>query len=162
MEKASRIADLPDKSTQDSSQQGRTSKPESHTQTRDPQATAPRSKSQPKELDVRLLEVGARVHEANLEKLRTWSGRVRVTRTNRRLTGAEDGATGTRAVAFVDFAYDRSKQAKCWVWHYDAEKSQGEANGNGIAHDRRMSIVLRNGMIKDGAFYHSKMRGAIV
>lgn len=92
-------------------------------------------------IDTELLELAASTHEANIDRLRTWSGRVRVTMSMGAAKEAEGPARERTSTLFVSFYYDRTKQAKRWAWTHEGS-------------ERRFPVV-RDGMIKEGVFYRS-------
>lgn len=93
--------------------------------------------------DIELLTVAAAQHQANKERILTWTGRVVI-------TGAKtenDRPTG-RLKASVEFAFDRKKEATRWNWTY--EESVRIDNDVEIA-DSDPGFV--NGMLSNGAFH---------
>ncbi len=93
--------------------------------------------------DVELLKLAASGHQANKERIRTWSGSVQLTDTN-----IEEGGPKLHKISHVEYAYDCIRKAMRWNRHYK-EFVRTEANGT-VTHPSFKSTC---GMLKEGALY---------
>jgi hypothetical protein len=110
-------------------------------------------------VDTELLELVASTHQANIERLVTWSGRARVTA---QLSGGEQPSTDETATAseklgsvdLVEFAYDRKIGAIRWRWGPEGGARTARQDEAGSDGESRLVPWRRNGLVKGEDFYH--------